>query len=46
MDFQEAAVATATITIKGQIIPPEAVRTNPGLEAGHRVQFIEPASRS
>jgi antitoxin PrlF len=34
-------VATATITSKGQITLPKAVRTKLGLEAGHRVEFIE-----
>ncbi len=34
-------MATATITSKGQITLPKAVRTKLGLEAGHRVEFIE-----
>jgi antitoxin PrlF len=34
-------VATATITSKGQVTLPKAVRTKLGLEAGHRVEFIE-----
>jgi antitoxin PrlF len=34
-------VATATITSKGQITLPKAVRTKLGLEAGHRVEFVE-----
>jgi len=34
-------VATARITSKGQITLPKAVRTKLGLEAGHRVEFIE-----
>jgi antitoxin PrlF len=34
-------VATATITSKGQITLPKAIRTKLGLEAGHRVEFVE-----
>jgi antitoxin PrlF len=34
-------VATATITSKGQITLPKAMRTKLGLEAGHRVEFVE-----
>jgi len=34
-------VATATITSKGQITLPKAVRTKLKLQAGHRVEFIE-----
>jgi antitoxin PrlF len=34
-------VATSTITSKGQITLPKSVRTKLGLEAGHRVEFIE-----
>ena len=34
-------MATATITSKGQITLPKPVRTKLGLEAGHRVEFIE-----
>ena len=34
-------MATATITSKGQVTLPKAVRTKLGLEAGHRVEFIE-----
>jgi antitoxin PrlF len=34
-------VATATITSKGQITLPKSVRAKLGLEAGHRVEFIE-----
>jgi AbrB family looped-hinge helix DNA binding protein len=37
-------VATATITSKGQITLPKAVRTKLGLEAGHRVEFVETAA--
>jgi antitoxin PrlF len=32
---------TATITSKGQVTLPKTVRTKLGLEAGHRVEFIE-----
>jgi len=41
-------VATATITSKGQITLPKAVRTKLGLEAGHRVELSRqrPASSS
>jgi antitoxin PrlF len=35
------SMATATVTSKGQITVPKAVRTKLGLEAGHRVEFIE-----
>ena len=34
-------MATATITSKGQITLPKSVRTKLGVEAGHRVEFIE-----
>jgi antitoxin PrlF len=34
-------MATATITSKGQVTLPKAVRTKLGLEAGHRVEFVE-----
>lgn len=34
-------MATATITSKGQITLPKPVRTKLGLEAGHRVEFVE-----
>jgi antitoxin PrlF len=34
-------MATATITSKGQITLPKSVRTRLGLEAGHRVEFVE-----
>ena len=34
-------MASATITSKGQITLPKVVRTKLGLEAGHRVEFIE-----
>jgi AbrB family looped-hinge helix DNA binding protein len=34
-------VATATVTSKGQITLPKAVRTALGLEPGHRVEFVE-----
>jgi antitoxin PrlF len=34
-------VATATITSKGQITLPKSVRMKLGVEAGHRVEFIE-----
>jgi len=41
MNFQEAALASAAVTRKGQITLPKAVRMKPGLDAGHRVEFIE-----
>ena len=34
-------MAAATITSKGQITLPKSVRTKLGLEAGHRVEFVE-----
>jgi AbrB family looped-hinge helix DNA binding protein len=34
-------MATARITSKGQITLPKSVRTRLGLEAGHRVEFVE-----
>lgn len=34
-------MATATITTKGQITLPKSVRTKLGLEAGHRIEFVE-----
>ena len=34
-------MATATITSKGQITLPKSVRTKLGVQAGHRVEFIE-----
>ena len=34
-------MATATITSKGQITLPKSVRIRLGLEAGHRVEFVE-----
>ena len=37
-------MATATMTSKGQITLPKAVRTRLGLEAGTRVEFVETES--
>ena len=37
-------MAAATITSKGQITLPKAVRTKLGVEPGHRVEFIETAA--
>ncbi len=34
-------MATATVTSKGQITLPKSVRTKLGVEAGHRVEFVE-----
>jgi len=34
-------MTTATVTTKGQITVPKAVRTKLGLEAGQRVEFVE-----
>lgn len=34
-------MATATITSKGQVTLPKSVRDKLGVEAGHRVEFIE-----
>lgn len=34
-------MATATMTSKGQITLPKAIRTRLGLEAGTRVEFVE-----
>ncbi len=36
-------MATATITSKGQITIPKAVRTKLGVDTGDRVEFIETA---
>ncbi len=34
-------MATATITTKGQVTLPKSVREKLGVEAGHRVEFVE-----
>jgi antitoxin PrlF len=36
-------VATATLTSKGQVTIPAAVRTALGLETGSRIEFVETA---
>ena len=38
---KDAAVATATVTSKGQITIPVRVRTALGLDPGDRVEFVE-----
>ena len=37
-------MSTATLTTKGQITIPAAVRASLGLEAGSRVEFVEAAN--
>jgi antitoxin PrlF len=41
--IQENAMATATLTTKGQITIPVEVRASLGVDAGDRVEFVEVA---